>query len=177
MVVVLTTMAAEFGDPTSELGLNWGTRCRLRARGAVVWKPRRVQDLPELSPVQALWRGTVTALVVALPCAVLNEILQSGGDTSDASAASLLFNALILFGAAAGGWATLRLSPEAHLSHAAGSGALTYLIVQGIGILSRSFRGEEISWIAYPLLLLLMATVAMFGGMFARRWNRTGGPG
>lgn len=141
-----------------------------------MWKPRRVQDLPELSPVQALWRGTVTALVVALPCAVLNEILRSGGDASDASAASLFFNALILFGAAAGGWATLRLSPDAHLSHAAGSGALTYVIVQGIGILSRSFRGAEVSWIAYPLLLLLMSTVAMLGGMFARRWNRTGGP-
>lgn len=135
-----------------------------------------MQDLPELSPAQAVWRGTVTALVVALPCAVLNEILQAGEDGSDATVAALIFNALILFGAAAGGWATLRLSPEAKLSHAAGSGALAYVIVQGIGVLSRTFRGAEISWIAYPLLLLMMATVAMFGGMFARRWNRTDGP-
>ncbi|MGI9577388.1 MAG: hypothetical protein ACR2OH_04270 [Microthrixaceae bacterium] len=134
-----------------------------------------MQDLPELSPIQAVWRGTVTALVVALPCALLNEILQAGEDGNDATVAALIFNALILFGAAAGGWATLRLSPEARLSHAAASGALAYLIVQGIGVLSRAFRGEEISWIAYPLLLMLMATVAMFGGMFARRWNRTDG--
>ena len=130
-----------------------------------------------MSPIQAMWRGAVTALVVALPCAILNEILQAGEDGGDATIAALVFNALILFGAAAGGWATIRLSPPAELSHAAGSGALAYVIVQGIGILSRSVRGEEISWIAYPLLLLLMATVAMFGGMFARRWNRTDASG
>ena len=136
-------------------------------------EPQGVQSLPELSPNAAMWRGTVTALVVALPSAILNEVLQAGAEGGEATAAGLFFNALILFGAAAGGWATLRLSPDAALAHAAGSGALAYVIVQGMGVLSRTLRGEEISWIAYPLLALMMATVAMFGGMFARRWNRS----
>mgnify|MGYP006387011927 CR=1 FL=1 len=31
--------------------------------------------LPDLSPGQALWRGTVTALVVVLPAAIFNNVV------------------------------------------------------------------------------------------------------
>ena len=122
-----------------------------------------------------MWRGAVTALVVALPAAVFNELLVDSGDTERGSAVGLFFTALILFGAAAGGWGVVRLSRDAPLSYAAASGAIAYAIVQGIGIVSRLLRGESLSWWAFPLLALLMATSAMLGGMFGRRWNRTGG--
>jgi hypothetical protein len=125
-----------------------------------------------LSPNQAMWRGAVTALVVALPVAVFNQLLVSSGDIEEGSPAALLFWLLILFGAAAGGWGVLRLCPGAALAHAAGAGAIAYAVVQGIGIVSRLLRGEELSWIAFPLLALLMATASMLGGMFGRRWNR-----
>ena len=120
-----------------------------------------------------MWRGTVTALVVALPAAVFNQLLVASGDIEEGSPVALFFWVLILFGAAAGGWGVLRLCPDAALAHAAGAGALAYVIVQGIGIVSRLWRGESLSWVAYPLLALLMATAAMLGGMFGRRWNRT----
>jgi len=125
-----------------------------------------------MSPGQAVWRGAVTALVVALPVAVFNQLLVAAGDIDGDSPVVLLFWLLILFGGAAGGWGVLRLCPEAALSHAAASGAIAYVIVQTIGIISRTLRGEALSWLAYPLLLLLMATAAMLGGMFGRRWNR-----
>ena len=125
-----------------------------------------------MTPGQAVWRGAVTALVLALPVAVFNQLLVAAGDIEGDSPAVLLFWVLILFGAAAGGWGVLRLCPQAALSHAAAAGALAYVIVQSIGIVSRTLRGEELSWIAFPLLLLLMATAAMLGGMFGRRWNR-----
>ncbi|MEZ5238202.1 MAG: hypothetical protein R2716_04430 [Microthrixaceae bacterium] len=130
-------------------------------------------DPAALSPAQATWRGAVTALVVALPVAVFNQLLVSSGDIEGDSPVALLFWLLILFGAAAGGWGVLRLSPGAGLAHAAGAGALAYVVVQTIGVVSRSLRGESLSWFAFPLLALLMATAAMLGGMFARRWNRT----
>lgn len=125
-----------------------------------------------MSPIRAVWRGAVTALVVALPIAVFNQLLVSAGDVEEGSPVVLLFWLLILFGAAAGGWGVLRLAPDAALSHAAAAGALAYVVVQGIGIVSRLARGEPLSWVAFPLLALMMATAAMLGGMFGRRWNR-----
>lgn len=130
-------------------------------------------DVPSLSPTQAVWRGVVTALVVALPVAVLNQLLRTSGDMDSDSPMVLLFWLLILFGAAAGGWGVLRLCPQAALAHAAAAGAITYMVVQTIGVVTRTIRGESLSWAAFPLLGLMMATAAMLGGMFARRWNRT----
>jgi hypothetical protein len=136
-------------------------------------------DLPSLSPTptltpgQAMWRGVVTALVVALPVAVFNQWLVSSGDIGRNSPVVVLFWLLILFGAAAGGWGVLRLCPQAALAHAAAAGAITYAVVQTVGIVTRTIRGEALSWVAFPLLALMMATAGMLGGMFARRWNRT----
>lgn len=125
-----------------------------------------------MTPIEAMWRGAVTALVVALPVAIFNQLLVSAGDIEEGSPFVLLFWVLILFGAAAGGWGVLRLCAEARLAHAAGAGAIAYVIVQAVGVISRSMRGEPLSWLAFPFLLLMMATAAMLGGMFARRWQR-----
>ncbi len=133
------------------------------------------QALPELEPRQAWWRGTVTALVVALPAGILNQLLVDSGDVESSSPVTFLFWVLILFGAAAGGWAVIRLSPHARLSYAAAAGAAAYVIVQLIGVVRRLIAGDPISWLAFPLLALMMATCAMLGGMFARRWLRQSG--
>jgi len=129
-----------------------------------------------MTPVQAMWRGAVTALVVALPVAVFNQALISSGDIAADSPAVIFFWALILFGAAAGGWGVLRLCPQAALAHAAGAGAIAYLVVQGIGVIARLYRGETLSWVAFPFQMLMMATAAMLGGMFGRRWNNQNAP-
>ncbi len=130
----------------------------------------QLRDLPELPPGAAVWRGTLTALVVALPAALLNQFVLD-----EPPIAQLLW-LLILFGAAAGGWAVVRLSPTARLPHAAAAGALAYLIVQALGTLRRLGAGEPISWIAYPFLAAFMAVVAMLGGMYARRTTRRYAP-
>ena len=83
-----------------------------------------------------------------------------------------MFWALILLGGAAGGWATIRLSPAASLPYPAGAAALSYLVVQAVGVVLRLIDGDSISWLAYPFLALFMATCGMLGGMFARRWLR-----
>lgn len=129
-----------------------------------------------MTPVQAMWRGAVTALVVALPVAVFNQALINSGDIAKDSPAVVLFWVLILFGAAAGGWGVLRLCPEAGLAHAAGAGAIAYVVVQSMGVVFRLYRGERLSWVAFPFLALMMATAAMLGGMFGRRWNRQNAP-
>jgi predicted permease len=119
-----------------------------------------------------MFRGAVTALVVAVPVAVFNQLLISAGDIESDSPSVLLFWLLILFGGAAGGWGVLRLCPDASMAHAAGAGAIAYVVVQSVGVILRLIDGDDISWVAYPMLLLMMATAGMLGGMFGRRWNR-----
>jgi hypothetical protein len=130
-------------------------------------------QLPELSPPQALWRGAVTALVVVLPLAVLNNVVVAGGEPASSPLVLALFG-LTLLGGAAGGWATIRLSPAAGLPYAAGAAALAYVVAQGVGVVLRLLRGDDLKLAGYPFLALLMATCGMLGGMFARRWQAGG---
>jgi len=141
-----------------------------------------LNQLPELEPVQAFWRGTVTALVVVLPVGILNQLLVDSADSGSAddngfSPWVVLLWALIMLGGAAGGWAVRRLSPRAHLAWAAGAAATAYGIVQAIGVIRRLFSGDPISWIAYPFLALLMATCGVLGAMYAGRMTRRYGDG
>lgn len=133
--------------------------------------------VPELAPAQAYWRGVVTTLVVALPVGILNQLLVSGGDVEAGSAVVLLFWILIMFGAAAGGWAVRRLSPTAHLAWAAGAAATAYALVQAIGVVRRLIQGGRISWVAYPFLALLMACCGILGAIYAGRVTRRYGDG
>jgi hypothetical protein len=135
-----------------------------------VTAPAPRQQLPEFPPLQAMLRGTVTALVIVLPAGILNQLLVNSGDLEPTSPGAFLFWILILLGGAAGGWATIRLSPAAPLAYPAGAAALSYVIVQAIGVVRRLADGDDISWLAYPFLALFMATCGMLGGLFARRW-------
>ena len=134
--------------------------------------PGPQQQLPELPPLPVMWRGVVTALVIVVPAAVLNQLLIDSGDIEATSPVTFLFWALILLGGAAGGWATIRLSPAAPLPYPAGAAALSYVLVQAVGVVLRLIDGDDVSWVAYPFLALFMATCGMLGGMFARRWMR-----
>ncbi len=136
-----------------------------------------LHDVPELSAPQAYWRGVVTTLVVALPVGILNQVLVSGGDVETGSPVVVLFWILIMFGAAAGGWAVRRLSPSAHLGWAAGATATAYVVVQAIGVLRRLIWGGRISWVAYPFLALLMACCGILGAVYAGRITRRYGGG
>lgn len=133
--------------------------------------------LPEMSAPQAYWRGVMTTLVVALPVAILNQLLVSGGDLDARSPVVILFWILIMFGAAGGGWAVRRLSPTAHLAWSAGAAATAYVLVQGIGVLRRLISGERINWVGYPFLALLMACCGILGAIYAGRITRRYGDG
>lgn len=137
---------------------------------------RGTVELPDLSPGQATWRGMITALVVVLPVAVLNNVVVADGEEPTSPLVLLLF-ALILLGGAAGGWAVIRLSSTARLTHAAGAAAGAYVIAQALGVALRLARGDDLSWVGYPFLAMLMATCGILGGIFARKWQQQNGPG
>jgi hypothetical protein len=132
--------------------------------------------LPELPPLQALWRGIVTGLVLVLPAAILNQYLLDEGTIEPGHPATFMFWILILLGGAAAGWATIRLAPSAQLWHAAVAGAGAYGVAQGLGVVLRLLSDEPISWLAYPFMAIMMATCGTLGGMFARKWMQQNGP-
>ncbi|MFM7063173.1 MAG: hypothetical protein ACKO04_06745 [Actinomycetes bacterium] len=129
----------------------------------------------DLTPTAAVRQGVLTALVLALPAALLNVLVVDQQGTSSPWKFALWF--VILFGGAAGGFAVLRLSQTAGFVHAASAAFWAYVVVQGVGVVRRLFAGEPISWLAFPFLAMLMATCGMLGGAVARRWERTGTTG
>lgn len=128
------------------------------------------RQLPQMTPIQAFWRGVTSTLILVVPAALLNQWLVAGNSGGSRTPLAMIFWVVILLGAGAGGWTTIRLAEAAPLSYAAGAAALAYGIVQGFGIVRRLVAGDQISWLAFPFLLLLMATCGMLGGMLARRW-------
>ena len=58
--------------------------------------------LPELEPLQALWRGIITGLVLVMPAAILNNLLIDDGTIEPGHPATFVFWLLILLGGAAG---------------------------------------------------------------------------
>lgn len=132
----------------------------------------RPTELPQMPPVQAMLRGTMTALTLVVPAALLNAWLVSGGDGGPRLALAAVLWVIILLGGGSGGWATIRLSEDAPIAYAAAAPAIAYLVVQGVGVVRRLIVGETINWLGYPFLMLLMATCGMLGGIFARRSTR-----
>lgn len=125
----------------------------------------------QVSPAQAMWRGAVTAGVVVFPVGILNQFLIDTERVSATSPVVFLLWVLIMLGAAAGGWATIRMSRDAALAYAAGAAAIAYVAVQAIGVIRRLITGGDISWLAYPMLCMLLAICGALGGQFARRWQ------
>lgn len=130
---------------------------------------------PVLTPTAAVRQGVLTTLVLALPAGLINQFVVDAGDKGSRSPVVVLLWLVILFGGAAGGFAVMRLSPDARLAHAAAGAFGGYVVVQAIGVIRRLFVGQPISWLAFPLLATLMATCGMFGGAFERRWERQQG--
>lgn len=127
------------------------------------------RELPTMSPGAALWRSMLTSLFLFVPAALLNLALTPSGDEGPSAAVAALFYLAILLGAGAGGWAMIRLSPDAALGYASAAPALAYLVVQGFGVIRRLVASEDVRWGAYLFLVLLVSTCGMLGGMFARR--------
>lgn len=129
-----------------------------------------------MAPGAALWRAIITSLCLFVPAALLNLALTPDGDQGPSAAIAAIFYLAILLGAGAGGWAMIRLSPDAALGYASSAPALAYLVVQGFGVIRRLVASEPVRWGAYVFLLLLVSTCGMLGGMFARRMVTGSGP-
>lgn len=111
----------------------------------------------------AVWRPAVSIALALLPIAIIQATLSPSGIVN-----GLLFG-LILFLCAAAGFGAARLAPDRPLPHGAAAGALSYGLVQTVGVVLRLARGEELAPVGYVYLALLCATCGMLGAMLGRR--------
>jgi len=114
----------------------------------------------------AVRQGTLTALSIVIPAAVVGELAP------DESALRGLSTVVVLVGFAVGGriagqWA-LRTDATARLASGLATGAAAYAVVQVVGIILRLARSAPVSWLGIPVAMLLAASIGMAGAWSAR---------
>lgn len=111
----------------------------------------------------AIWQPALSVALFLLPVAIVMEAVRPSG-----AVLGLCFVG-ILFLAATAGFGAAKLAPERPLPNGAAAAALSYAIVQSIGIVSHLVSGEGSAFLTYVYLALLMATCGMLGAMLERR--------
>ena len=114
------------------------------------------------------------ALAVALPAALLAQVLDALGD--GLGAVAYLLAAVVLAGIAIGGWTAAggvaKRSVRVAVWRGAVTGATAVLVVLAVGIARRLAAGDEVAWSTVPATVLVAAAIS--GGAGALRVRRAG---
>lgn len=121
----------------------------------------------------AVVAGALVTLAVAVPTALLAQILDDAGSVDDDSPWLLGAFAVILFSMAVGGFVAANRRPDAPLTNSAAASLLAYLIVQVVGIVRLLATDGDVAWVAIPFFALLAAAAGMTGGLVADHRART----
>lgn len=116
------------------------------------------------------------ALAVALPAALLAQVLDALGAGDGLGAVAYLLAAVVLAGIAIGGWTAAggvaKRSVRVAVWRGAVTGATAVLVVLAVGIARRLAAGDEVAWSTVPATVLLAAATS--GGAGALRVRRAG---
>ena len=118
--------------------------------------------------------GSGAALAVALPAAVLAQVIDTASTTDDAPAAVYALVMVVLGGIALGGWVAGRRRPDRPAQVGALVGLAAIAVVQVLGVIRRIVAGDDVAWATIPLVLVVamgLAAIAAFLG--ARPPGRT----
>ncbi len=122
--------------------------------------------LPELDP-RAVLRGTLVALVVAVPFAVVGQVVL---DPDTSSGWGVLLAVGVLFGLLVGGFAAAREQRVgAPLAHGIVAALAAFAAVQVLGIARRLVAGDDIRWGRIVSSALLSLIAGTLGGLLASR--------
>lgn len=114
----------------------------------------------------AIARGVGTAAVITVPTGVVSQLLPAR------SAWAFVTFFVILVGLAVGGFVAGRAGPAMAMTHGALAGLLTYVAVQGVGVVTRLLRGEMVTWSSMPFLAMLATGCGVLGGYLADQSER-----
>ena len=121
-----------------------------------------LQDLD----LRAIALGAAVTLVIAVPPAVIAQVMSDREDAADSNWVLVLFG-LVIVGFLAGGFVAARREHDAPLLHAALAAALAFVLVQGFGVVRHLISDEEIRWVGIAFTGLLAASCGVVGGLAA----------
>lgn len=117
--------------------------------------------------------GTGVALAMALPAALLAQVLEALRDNGDGTVVTYVLAVVVLAAMALGGTAVGRHRPERPAVLGTAVGLLAIAAVLAIGIARRVVAGEEVAWTTVPALAVLaMALAAVGSTLSAQRTGR-----
>jgi len=114
----------------------------------------------------AIARGVGAAAVITVPTGVVSQLLPTR------SAWAYVTFVVILIGLAVGGYVAGRAGPAMAMTHGAIAGLLTYVAVQGVGVVTRLARGEMVTWSSMPFLAMIATGCGVLGGFLADQGER-----
>lgn len=117
----------------------------------------------------ALFAGIVVAAIIAVPAAIIGQAVDDSS-SSDPSGFALLLVAVVLAGLVAGSTvAAMRQQLDTPLAHGILTAVVTFVIVQGIGIIRHLVIGEEVLWSRVLSSALLSMVAGTLGGLLGGR--------
>ncbi|MFN8039209.1 MAG: hypothetical protein U0Q07_08375 [Acidimicrobiales bacterium] len=114
----------------------------------------------------AIARGVGVAVAITVPTGVVSQLLPTR------SAWAYVTFVVILVGLAVGGYVAGRAGPAMAMTHGAIAGLVTYLAVQGVGVITRLARGEMVTWSSIPFLAMIATGCGVLGGYLADNAER-----
>ena len=95
----------------------------------------------------ALIAGIVTAVIISVPAALIGQAIDDPSTNDNPSAGALLLVGVVLFGLAAGATvAAMRQQVGAPLVHGIVAALVTFVLVQGIGVIRHIAANEDVLW-------------------------------
>ncbi len=121
----------------------------------------------------AVFAGALLTLAVAVPTALLAQVLDDAGSVDDDSPWLVAAFAVIMLAMAAGGYLAAVRRPDAPLVNSAFAAVGAYLVVQVVGAIRLLATDGDVTWAAIPFFALLSAAAGMTGGLVADHRART----
>jgi putative membrane protein (TIGR04086 family) len=113
--------------------------------------------------------GAMMCLLIAVPAVIVVELL-SDGDNDDPSNWTFLALIAIVIAYLLGGALAGRAIPNAPFINGAAATLLAFVLVQGLFIVLRLLRDDDVNVIAFVFNGLLAASIGIVGGWFGARW-------
>lgn len=116
--------------------------------------------------LRAVALGAAVAVALALPLAVADTAAREGGEAGPLSLLAFV-GTLVAF--VVGGYVAARRAPASPYSTSALAAVAGYVVVAGIGVASRSVRGDGVSITRIAFSGLLAYACGLLGGGLASR--------
>ncbi len=113
--------------------------------------------------------GTGAALAVAVPAALVGQIVDSAADGNANSALLGVAYLAVLCGLALGGYVAGDRAPQAAMVHGATAALLAFAIVQTVGVVRRLVGDDEVSWVAIAFNGVMSACIGTVGAHVGAR--------